>query len=141
MMMDSPEHDRRLTLRLMAYWERLRASRTMPSQKEIEPENLSDVWDYCFLLPAENLSNATIPYTYLGDNLSNWLGDTQSPMNIKRLRAGYPRVVETMRPVLEEGEFEGPGGQLVKYRQCLLPLGENGQVQAILGGIRFKIFG
>lgn len=140
MMMESPAHERRITLRLLAYWERLRDGRAMPAESEIDPGSLSDVWDYCFLFHTRDLGKADHGYTYLGENLSGWLGDANA-FNIRKLRAGYPKVMETTKPVLEEGEFEGPGGQLVKYRQCLLPLGENGQVLAILGGVRFKIFG
>jgi hypothetical protein len=29
---------------------------------------------------------------------------------------------------------------MVKYRQCLLPLGEEGDVKAVFGGMRYKIY-
>ncbi|NBO18951.1 MAG: PAS domain-containing protein [Proteobacteria bacterium] len=139
-MMDLPAHERRITLRLLAYWERLRGERSMPLEADIDPDNLSDVWDYCFLLHVNDLQKTDHSYTYLGDALSTWLGNEEKAMNVKLLRAGYHKVVATGRPVLEEDEFEDASGQLVKFRQCLLPLGENGQVQAILGGVRFKVF-
>ena len=40
----------------------------------------------------------------------------------------------------EEGEFDNTLLGTVKYRQCILPLGENGKVEAILGGMHFKVF-
>jgi hypothetical protein len=43
--------------------------------------------------------------------------------------------------VLEEGELVTISGRIVKYRQCMLPVGrQDGVLEAIFGGLSFKFF-
>ena len=37
------------------------------------------------------------------------------------------QVLATAKPLLEEGEFHNLRGEVVRYRQCLLPLGEEAE--------------
>ncbi len=140
-MNELPALERRITLRLLAYWERLRGARPMPLEQEIDPDHLQDVWESCFLMHINDISQKDHQYLYLGELLREWLGHPDASQNIAILKEGYPKVAATGRPLVEEGEFLNAQGKLVKFRQCLLPLGAEGQVQAILGGVRFKQFG
>jgi hypothetical protein len=141
-------NERRLTLRLLAYWEKLRKDRSMPPESDINPDDLEGLWDHCFLVHVRDLGKPGYHYTYLGAAISKAyrgsLDDTDanglvSP-NAAKMQAHYRTVIENRKPLLDEGEFHNLSGQLVKYRQCLLPLGEDGAVAAIFGGMRCKIF-
>ena len=61
-------------------------------------------------------------------------------LNASKLAASYSKIIETHTPLLEEGEFVNMHNDVVKYRQCLLPLGDADVVDAIFGGMRFKVF-
>src|SRR4051812_42763706 len=140
--------ERRITLRLLAYWERLRADRQMPREQDIDPDDIRDLWDNCFLIQVKDLGKADYNYTYLGEAIRNAYrfglsesdpGGLLSP-NAGKLAGGYRKVVATGKPLLEEGEFRNLHNEIIRYRQCLLPLGAGSKVEAVFGGMRFKIF-
>lgn len=141
--------ERRITLRMLSYWERLRGQRDMPKEEDIDPDDLQDLWDSCFLLHVQDLGKTDYNYTYLGENIAKVLHegadlDSQEVYHATQLQAltkNYHQVVLDRKPLLEEGEFQNMAGHTVKFRQCLLPLGHSGKVLAIMGGVRFKVFG
>lgn len=144
-----PELERRITLRLMAYWDRLRGDRSMPTENDINPDGaISDMWDDCFLLHAQDVDMEGYNFIYLGSNIKMILTggmfednvDSSKSLNVKQLAPDFKRVLENGKPVVTEGETMNDANQLVKYRQCLLPLGENDKVLAIFGGMRCKIY-
>lgn len=140
--------ERRITLRLMAYWEKLRKDRPMPVEDDINPDDLEGLWDYCFLIHVKDLEKQDYNYTYLGlalqeayeGNVASDGGDSLASLNASKLAGSFGKVIELGLPVLDEGQFINLHNDKVLYRQCLLPLGENGQVDAIFGGMRFKIY-
>lgn len=142
--------ERRITLRLMAYWEFLRGDRPFPKENDIDPEAIADLWDSCFLVQVRDLTNVLdYNYSYLGKDISEaYLGGLQardpgchiaSP-NARSLSHGYDKVLETKQPYIEEGEFINLSGARVKFRQILFPIGAGDEVEAIFGGMRFKIY-
>ncbi len=146
--MGFPVNERRITVRLMAYWEKIRAGRPMPREQDVDPDIISDLWDYCFLLSVKDMGKEGYQYTYLGSEIKKayqgGLSETDtggliSP-NADRLADCYMEIIHTKAPVVDEGEFRNSVGDMVKYRQCLLPLGEDGAVKAVFGGMRYKIF-
>lgn len=145
--METSALERRITLRLIAYWERLRKQNAMPVEADIDPSDLHDLWGYCFLIHVKDLDKPDYNYTYLGKEIQRaYQGDLAgddagaiaSP-NAGKLADSYAKVIETCAPLLDEGEFVNLHNEVVKYRQCLLPLGEGNKVDAIFGGMRFKI--
>ncbi len=140
--------ERRITVRMLSYWERLRGDRPMPAEENIDPDDLDDLWDCCFLIHVKDLDKPDYNYTYLGDDIAHMLNEGileeeevyEKTTKISELTKNYRKVVETRKPVLEEGEFLNIAGTTVKFRQCLLPLGEGDNVVAILGAVRFKLF-
>lgn len=140
--------ERRITLRLLGYWERLRGVREMPEADEIVPEDIDDLWDWCFvikLIPVE--AGKICEYSYLGPAIVTAYHGGLSEDDPKalagalceRLSADFAQVADTHKPLLNEGEFTNAKGALVKYRQCLLPLGKDGVVDAIFGGMRYRV--
>ncbi len=141
----------RITLRLLAYWEKLRLGRDMPSPSDINADDLQDLWDYCFIINLKDfdkdLKAKNCDYTYLGKalqtsclNASNPEASEESPLNFKKLSKNCLKAIQNSSPLLDEGEFVTPQNNIVKYRECLLPLGENGRIEAILGGMRFRLY-
>lgn len=147
-MTDPSVIERRITLRLMAYWEKLRKNNPMPVEADIDPDDLQDLWDYCFLIHVKDLNKPDYNYTYLGKAIqeaysADLAGDEGAGIaspNAGKLANSYTKVIETRSPLLEEGEFLNLHNDVVKYRQCLLPLGSGDKVDAIFGGMRFKVF-
>lgn len=144
--------ERRISLRLLGYWEKLRGRRAMPVEQDINPDDIQDLWEDCLLVHVHDLDkdpdkNDYI-YSYMGQSILEVHGDvlpaggkgSLSALNSVQLLRGCNTVVQTGRPLLEEGEFRNYRNHLVKYRLCLLPLGEGEAVQAIFGGMRFKVF-
>ena len=141
--------ERRITLRLLGYWEKLRGTRAMPSEQEIDPVDLQDLWDCCMMVHVKDVDKQDYQYTYLGQSIleacrAGTHGEEESgsisSLNAGSLIAGCKKVIETAKPLLEEGEFRNMRNELVKYRLCLLPLGDGAGVQAVFGGMRFKVF-
>lgn len=140
--------ERRLTLQLVAYWEKLRGHHPMPSEDDIDPEDLAELWDHCFLVQVKDTAGQDYHYSYLGaaivEAYHGGLSESDSgglvTLNAAKLTGSYSRVISTCLPVIEDGEFKNLKGDLVKYRQCMLPLGEGNKVDAIFGGMRFKVF-
>jgi len=148
--MDDASHpiERRITLRMLSYWEKLRGQCEMPAEEDIDPEDLGDLWDNCFLIYVCDLGKSDYNYTYLGKAIAQayHAGLSEEEMagllspNAAKLAGHYARVIESRRPLIDEGEFRNLHNDIVKYRQCLLPLGRRGEVMAIFGGMRFKVF-
>lgn len=140
--------ERRITVRLVGYWEKLRGNRVMPAENDIDPEDLADLWDYCFLVQVRDFHKKDYNYTYLGSAIMEaYRGglslDDKSclvDINANKLSFDYAKVIQDRAPTIQEGQFVNAEGNIVKYRQCLLPLGPGGEVDAIFGGMRFKVF-
>jgi hypothetical protein len=140
--------ERRVTLRLLAYWEKLRGAREMPEENDINPDDILDLWDYSFMLHVSDLQKTDYNYVYLGPAIieayqGGLQGDEAAQhvvsLNARLLAPACQQVVATRRPVLDEGEFRNAMQKRVLYRQCLLPLGRDDTVEAIFGGMRFKV--
>lgn len=142
MQFTSPE-ERRITLRLLAYWEKKRAGRPMPTEVDMDPADIADLWENCFLAHTRDIGKPGYNFTYLGkaieDVYHEGLESGGEPLfpNMDELADGYKQVIATRQPLVVESELTNPHGDHFKYRQVLLPLGESGRVEAIFGGMRF----
>src|SRR5437868_14345399 len=100
-MSDGHTIERRLTLQLVAYWEKLRNSRPMPSENDINPEELGELWDYCFLVQVRDAARRDYHFSYLGGAIVEAYrgklseGDSGSlvTLHADKLSAGYGRVI------------------------------------------------
>ncbi len=140
--------ERRINLRLLSYWEKLRRGRPMPAHTEINAEDLRDLWDSCFIISVSELSKPDASYHYMGQYIADAYtqgslkSDASQMVSPKASGASrhFQKVVETGKPLIEEGEFANERSEIVKYRQCLLPLGHGGTVEMIFGGMTFKVY-
>jgi hypothetical protein len=135
---------------LLGYWNRLRGDRAFPRENEINPEAIADIWSYCFLISVDEVtSRLGYRYSYLGKDLVAAYGDEVNfPEITSRLLSSTGSsmmqklndVLQRRQPVVDESEFTNIQNVKVKYRSCMLPLGDNGCVTHILGCMRWKMY-
>lgn len=134
-------HERRITLRMLSYWEKLRAGRPMPAVGDPRESDIVDLWGNCFLLEC---APAGLHYQYIGSVIRHLAqtgivrpGSGLGGAPAKEFAKACEKLEENRRPLLQEGEYRLEAGVL-RFRQCLLPLGE-GRVEAVLGGMRCRL--
>lgn len=143
---ESPSAQRSHEL-LINYWLMLKGERDYPMEAELEPEVLHEIWPHCFLVNVK--PGGLFQYAFLGDALveaygSDVTGQAVSDRLIDPHHAAmakkFAETVESGAPVVDENEFVNEHGQTIKYRNCLLPLGYKGNVDFIIGAMRWKAF-
>src|SRR5262249_16733676 len=137
--------ERRLTVKLLAYWERLRGNRAMPQRGDLCPEDIRDLWPYCFVI---DLAGLKPDVAYLGERVRAAYygrhaalpheGDTLLALSVKKSAPRSAKGARRGTRILEEGELINASGERILYRQCLLPLGSD-SVEAIVGAMRFRV--
>lgn len=140
--------ERRITQRVLNYWESIRNGRAMPEENDIDPDALDDDWLYCFLLQTRDIEHVEhFNFTYLGEGIARAYKtaqiDPDNPFligpNAFYLEPHFIQVVKTKKPFIDENDFISNCGTRILYRQCLLPIGgKNGQVESIFGAMFFK---
>jgi len=141
----SEMEERRITLRLLSYWERRRGSRRMPAEVDIDPADIADLWEYCFMAHTKDIGKPGYHFAYLGKTIKDVYHeglkhtDADAPIfpDMETLAKGYQHVLTKCEPLVTNGEITNLHGDIFKYRQVLLPLGVGNTVQAVFGGMRF----
>lgn len=148
----TPERTRkeRLTTILMNYWKAIKKEMAFPAEEDVNPAEIKDIWDCCFIVEANNFMMVKdFFYKYLGDGIrSAYLKDLSGHSldhvvapKIEKLASEYERVLATKAPVYQEGSIPLKNGKVIKFRQVLLPLGDDGvNITSIMGGFSYKIY-
>lgn len=143
------EIERRITHRLINYWQRIKGDRVLPSETDIDSDDIADMWGDCFIIQLHDMEDLTrahaYTYTYLGKALSELYEPPSdgndgvlSVLNSERLMGMVSEMQMTKLPIVEHMENFRHQGRVIKYRMCVLPLGEeNGRINGLLGGLRF----
>ncbi len=139
----SPANERRLPVQLCRYWEKIRGTRLMPSEQMINPEDIPHLWEHCYLIQVNDLENRRrADFTYLGSEIIQTYREHLSEEdaldiifpNSSRLAQNFQQVIDSKLPILQAGEFITSRGGVMRFRQCLLPIGEtDDKVDAIFG--------
>ena len=133
--------ERRTGIMLLQYWNSLRGSRDIPPLDEVDAAALPDLWGRCFIIDCAGQS-----YRYWGRDLAQayeqgevdaYNGKMVAP-DAQQLQTSLWPVTQQCEPLLDEGGFLNPDGSRILYRQVFLPLGQECEVSAILGGALFK---
>lgn len=144
------ELERRITHRLVNYWQGIKGDNILPPESAIDSDDIPDLWDDCFIIQtnSENLlEDRAYGYSYIGRSLLDMLVPDEDGIgegNLvtlmpDRLMAIYSEMLMTKLPVTDEVEGFNLNGRMIKYRQCLLPMGNSdGRIHAIFGGMRYK---
>lgn len=142
------QSERRLSMRLMAYWQDLRDGLPCAQVSRFRPDAVKDLWDDCFLLPP-GPDMTKVGFIHLGSKLAQDSGLTMSHPLVSdvppdsvlgRTLELVPELLSSSRPAMESGETTDQNGRTCRYRTILLPLGDDsGAIKLILGGTRFKV--
>lgn len=148
--MSNYREKKRINELLQVYWEELRGNRPFPLEKEINIEDLENIWDSCFVVKVDpELPDQPFTYTYLGDSLIEAYGSDNERDICERLVFPssmslvhkFQEVLEKKAPVTEESEFINARNALIKYRSSILPLGDKeGHIGFLIGGMKWKAF-
>lgn len=131
---------------LRQYWDSLRGTRAFPLLGDVDVNAIRDIWAYCFVVAVDN---ETYRYTHLGSELAPISVADDTRPHVARAFANdsaqmikkFAEVVARQKPLVEKSEFSNNAGQIIRYRMCLLPMGnEFNQVGYVMGCVRWKIF-
>ncbi len=145
-------HDKRLTHRLIQYWDSLRKDHPMPDIAWFNSSAIEDVWSQCFKLKVEitGVNKALYYYDYVGSAIVEAYGKNLTGETVHAASRHFPgaRIISKVdnlltnpTPIQEEGSFVNTQNKVVKFRSCILPFGkEDGRVTHIVGGVSSKTF-
>ena len=135
---------------LQDYWDKIRGDKLMPTEGEIDPDELGDIWPSCFLICIDDVTRRVgYRYSYMGDKLIEAYGDDISnPEVAERLISTgslpiikkFDEVILEQKPIIDESEFVNLKGLNIRYRTCILPLGQAGKITHLLGCMRWKLY-
>ncbi len=147
----TPSDHQRIHERLIDYWNGLRNGRAFPSEGEVDPSQIHEIWNWCFLVQNKPDSKEKgYRYTYLGTELIEAWGDDLTAQEVstrlinpshEHFIRNFNEVVSGKKPVIDESEFVNARKINIKYRVCMLPLGNAPErVDFILGGMKWKAY-
>jgi len=136
---------------LRDYWSKLRGSRPFPREDEIDPDEIAEIWDSCFLISLDSVTyRIGYRYSYLGTALVSAFGDNTDNNDVALRLLSTARVpnankmteaINTRQPVIDDGEFINNHNMNIRYRTCIVPFGyDNGQVSHLFGVMRWKAY-
>ena len=143
----SPVQERRLNMRLMGYWQELRAGASCPAASAFDPTDIGDVWGHCFSLEP-GAAPQNWHFQHIGPALakeSGLKGDYKSNRDIppgsllhhmlQRL-SGFD---DGLQPIVNSGSFTTSEGRDCLYRAILLPfVSAPNVIDLVVGGARCK---
>lgn len=134
--------ERRMVLRLLAHWRGWRDGRTFPSFEDVEPAEISDIWENGFVLDLAGHADDPV-FRLAGDS---FVANSGSPLRNVRVSevpentlagnsASYHReVIQKGVPISRGGEFLKPDGTTVLYRSVIVPMSDDGEsISGLLG--------
>jgi hypothetical protein len=136
---------------LETYWQSLRNKRPFPTENDIDPDAISDIWPSCFLVSIDDVTHRLgYRYSYLGDDLIEAYGDDISNPEVAEkllstsnhsLSSQFDRVIKEKQVVIDESQFVNLRGVPIRYRTCTLPLGYDGEhVSHIIGCMSWRVY-
>lgn len=141
--------ERRISHQLVHYWQGIKGDRVLPSEADIDPEELGAMWEDCFLIYLSEGGgvdeDAFGSYSHIGSNLMPIFVEVYGlpghlltlPPN--HLREAYQEMQMTKLPIVENVDEFQMESRFIQYRQCLLPIGtEKGEIRGIFGGMRYR---
>ncbi len=139
------EAERRLTYRVLSYWDELRGSRPWPALADIDGGTIPEIWPWCFVLDTQ-LDYPTPYFQYLGRDLAKYSGIYLSGKNdwrmtlLDKASAHLGRTLAAREPILIEDELVRYDGQKLLFRSIMLPLSDDGEsISHVLGAANGRI--
>lgn len=140
----------RLTRRLHRYWDYIRKDKDFPDIHQLNSASIEDVWPYCFKVSVDTRGNISYKYEYMGEPIARLYGDDLTGRMVEHeakdfpgavVHTKIPQAVAEKIPINDDGHFVNRAGQLIKYRACILPFGNEKQgVTHVLVGLSCRVF-
>ncbi|QXK91756.1 PAS domain-containing protein [Neoehrlichia mikurensis] len=144
--------ERRAIKILYEYWNTLRNTRNFPQKSEIDPDEIIEAWPSCFIIDIQENVSHKYHCSYIGEKAINlYKSDVRYYSTSEHITMFFPQVIEDLEdylesvienhtPIIKELETQLKTGHYLKIRQCLLPLGKQNTVNAIIGVVGGKIY-
>lgn len=140
---DAPQGmERRMVLRLLSQWREWQGDEDFPSFAAVDPDAVSDMWDYCFVLdfidheedPVIRMVGPELA-AYMPLDVSNCrLSEAPASSLIEHAASYYQEVLARSVPISRGGEFRKYDGKTVLYRSIILPMSDDGKtISGLLG--------
>ena len=140
--------ERRLNMRLMAFWWGRKSNRRFPTLEDFDPDALADIWPHFFTLVSRDPPQKSV-FRFVGDALAETLSGAEGKITIDSLTKDsllehatrdIDDVLEKRVPIVTSGEYFDPGGNAIVFRGILLPVSSDQQtIDFIVGTARCKI--
>jgi hypothetical protein len=134
--------ERRMVLRLLSQWREWCGDDQYPSFSSVDPTQIAEIWDYCFVLDIVGHEDNPIVRT-IGRELQNYmseqvrncaLSDVPVSSLIEHAAAYYHEILDRGVPISRGGEFVKYDGMKVLYRSIIMPMSDDGiNVSGLLG--------
>ena len=144
-------YEQRLTHRLTNYWTKINHGE-LPLNESFNGAAVADVWANCLHIELIPLDSNRVTYRYLtmGAALLEAYGRDMTGQQVQSRQMDFPggRILQRLDDVIvnpvpstDEGQFINDKNKVVKYRACLLPLGNHlKKVTHVIVGISWKAF-
>ena len=134
MLEQSHPMERRLVVRLLQYWRELGEPDKIPSESDIDPGAIPDMWPNCVILDVAG--KETDPeFTYIGSELAararadlsgRRLSGAPADTLVSKGLSYFGQVLAKKVPITFGGEFTDSRGMKILYRSIILPLSKDG---------------
>ncbi|MEM1103555.1 MAG: PAS domain-containing protein [Pseudomonadota bacterium] len=140
-----PEGERRLSHRIFLYWLLACGDRPFANRGDIDPGELDEDWDWCFIL---NVRRSTdFPYfEHLGKNLAKFSGVLLSGRGdwsatvLDKATEKFDELQKHKAPIMIEDSLTLYDGRKLLFRSIMLPLSnDQHNVEHVLGAANGKI--
>lgn len=141
--------EQRLTYRLTHYWQKIRKDKAYPDMRHFNQAAVEDLWPNCFRVTVDNKERHLYRYEYMGEAIRSLHGRDLIGQPVEMHVMTFPGKVihkkfdqaASGEAVEDQGHFLNNEGQLIKYRACLLPFGnEERGVTHLLIGLSWRAF-
>jgi len=134
--------ERRMVLRLLSQWRDWCGDDKYPSFASVDPIQIAEIWDYCFVLDIVGHEDNPIVRTvgaelhnYLPESVRNIpLSDVPASSLIEHAASYYQEILARGVPILHGGEFIKHDGMKVLYRSIIMPMSDDGVIVSGLLG-------
>ena len=141
--------ERRVTKQVCEYWNSIKGDHKYPKKSDISRGDILEFLPYCVIVDilVEN-GNVAYNISYVGENIKKFhdegvFSETFVPFispNVDTCEEYFDEVYETGEPIVDSSEAMSISQEEIKFRQCLLPLSDNGSdVTGILGVLSCKL--
>ena len=143
--------EKRLSTRLLGYWNGVRKNDDFPDIKRFNVGAIEDIWPNCFRVSVDQRGRVpAYKYEFMGETIAKVYGRDLTGMIVDKSTRQFPGkvihhkfadIIKECVPMQDEGHFINEKGDLIKYRACILPFGEQRKgITDIVVGLSCRVF-